>query len=414
MVGLRSAACQVKQARENVPVEQWLRGPDRQDFPWKVSVESPRLTFQQRYLVQVRAKISAPDLQKASSRRDLHFVLKVADEEGHWFPGEDYYRYPVPPGLDASSEIQFVAGVYLRPGNYVVALMAYDSVLENGDLWRQNVRVREPKDDPLPELGRDLPQVEFLKDVPHDSVLEHSGAFEEDAWELASGREWLSIPGARPLRIDVVLNFSPWPEPRRVSPFLRMRPMQWRTPTISDQRQSVARMLQIGSVLSGLGAKNGCVRVTGMQLQRMSMLFDGLDASHADWKKIGDEINKKDPNTIDVHALAGRTHVAEFLKQKLSALLADSSGCALQGEARRVIILVSPGVEFPEGTQLVRLAPEADSQVFYLKVGYDVPDDIERALKPAKPRRFTVEDPRKFRQALAEIIKDLGKAPGRK
>ncbi len=404
------AVCQiVGEASHSVPVEEWLRGPDRRDFPWKISVDAPRLTFQQRYLLQVHVKISAPELQKSSPRRDLHFVVKVADEERHWFPGEDYYHYPVPPALDASDEIQFAAGLYLRPGNYVLAVMAYDSVLKNGDLVRQNVRVPALKNDPLPHLDRDLPTVEFLREVPRGSVLEPRGTLQDDTWELGSGREWLPVADARPVRIDVVLNFSQWLEPRPLSLRARMHsPVEWVAPTLSEQRQMVARMLQIGSVLSDLGVQDGCVRVTGLDIIRMKVLFDDLDGSQADWKKIGDQVNKNDRNTIDVHALAGRTRVAEFLSQKLSALMADTSGCAGVEEVRRVIVMASPGVEFPEGTRLVRLAPESDRRLYYLKVGFDVPDDIERVLRPAKPRKFAVEEPRKFRQALAQIVKELG------
>jgi hypothetical protein len=54
-----------------VPVEQWLRGPDRRDFPWKVRLLKPRLTFQQRYLVQVRANLPVEVLQQGTRRGAL-------------------------------------------------------------------------------------------------------------------------------------------------------------------------------------------------------------------------------------------------------------------------------------------------------------------------------------------------------
>src|SRR5512140_2384498 len=109
-----------------IPVEEWLRGPDRRDFPWKVRLLRPQLTFQQRYLLQVRADLHVDVLQTGSEQRDLHFLVKVADERGRWFHGGEYTHYTVPPKLDGGNEIQFTSGLYLRSGKYVIAVIVYD------------------------------------------------------------------------------------------------------------------------------------------------------------------------------------------------------------------------------------------------------------------------------------------------
>ena len=43
-------------------IDEWLRGPDRQDFPWEVNVYKPRLTLQQRFLVQLHTSIDVNKL----------------------------------------------------------------------------------------------------------------------------------------------------------------------------------------------------------------------------------------------------------------------------------------------------------------------------------------------------------------
>src|SRR5690349_4707482 len=83
----------------NFPMAQWLSGPDRQDFKWRVELTSPHLTFQQRNLVQVRAYLDIPPLQD-DDHHDLFFVLNVADEKGNWLRDGSYKHYPLPPGLD--------------------------------------------------------------------------------------------------------------------------------------------------------------------------------------------------------------------------------------------------------------------------------------------------------------------------
>jgi hypothetical protein len=58
------ASAQTSETRPALPIDEWLRGPDREDFRWKVRVSRPRLTFQQRHLVQIRATVDADLVQR--------------------------------------------------------------------------------------------------------------------------------------------------------------------------------------------------------------------------------------------------------------------------------------------------------------------------------------------------------------
>src|SRR6266404_3096089 len=55
--------------------EVWLGGPDHHEFPWKVHLLGPYLTFQQRYLVQVRATTPVVSPGSNASGRELHFLV---------------------------------------------------------------------------------------------------------------------------------------------------------------------------------------------------------------------------------------------------------------------------------------------------------------------------------------------------
>src|SRR5207237_4670221 len=73
-----------------LPIEQWLAAGPHQEFKAKSKILRPRLTFQQRYLIRLVTTIDMPAMQKKSISRDLHHVIKVADESGRWFPEETY------------------------------------------------------------------------------------------------------------------------------------------------------------------------------------------------------------------------------------------------------------------------------------------------------------------------------------
>src|SRR5258708_15782507 len=165
------AFAQTSEALRPLPIDDWLGGPERQDFPWKIHLFAPRLTFQQRYLVQVRANIDTRVLQNAAPGADLHLLVKVSDDRGHWLSGENYNHFSVPPDLNDETEIEFDSGLYLRPGSYSIAVIAYDSVSGSGNLWRRPLRLQPLKDDPLPQMDRALPRVEFLPAFPTQSFL---------------------------------------------------------------------------------------------------------------------------------------------------------------------------------------------------------------------------------------------------
>jgi hypothetical protein len=193
----------------DLPIDEWLRGPDRQDFPWKIQVREPWLTFQQRHTVQVRAGFRLRELRKHGlSADDLHLVLKVAGPDGQWVPGEAYSPLQVKP--EYGDEIETVATFYARPGKYKLALIAYDVRNRRGNLWRGGLTVAGVKADPLPDADRSLPIVQFLPQVsaarPSRFFGVHRVVF--DASALGQGKLTLPVANERPLQIDIVANLS--------------------------------------------------------------------------------------------------------------------------------------------------------------------------------------------------------------
>ena len=163
-------------------IEDWIRVGERQDIPWKVSVQKPVLTFQQRQVVKVTADIDSNVLQKSTVHRDLLFVIKVADESGKWFPGENFVEQELTAPLDKSTKVEMESEVLLKPGKYRIGTVMYDSVLHQHNVGFSNVEVPAIKNDPLPHLLDPIPPVEFIR----GDDLPGANAFSESRVDLRS------------------------------------------------------------------------------------------------------------------------------------------------------------------------------------------------------------------------------------
>ena len=398
----------------NVPTMQWLAGADRKDYKWDVELMSPRLTFQQRNLVQVRAYVDVAQLV-GTGKHDLYFVLKVADAKGNWLPDDTHNHYPLPPDISKDNDIQFTAGFYAKPGTYTAALLLYDAEQSKGNVWRKQFEVKPPKHDPLPELDRNIPPIEFVDEVPEDALPVRSGAgfnhtrrFQyggtDEQWPPGHGIELLPVRSSsrRPLQIDVVLNVAPW-----IDPFMQARPSP------GSYRAEAGRMVQIGALLSHITVSTGCVRVSAVDLAKLEVVVDRVDGRQADWEKLGEKIRKHDHDTISVSVLSKQKSTAGFLRDFMTNIMVDGKGCG-GAEADHAIVLVSHDFSFPSGTSGDRFWPDSKCacRYYYVRVrGANTSDDLDKFFKPANPRRFDVHSPEEFRKTIAELLDDLS-SPG--
>lgn len=197
----------------DIPIDQWLQGPDRHDFRWKVHLNKPRLTYRQRDLVQIAVAFEMRDLVKAKvSLQDLHLVVKLAGQDGHWL-GQAYTRFDPPEGVAFAAELYGVVNVYVRPGTYRVAAMVYDILNRRGNLWRGTLHVPGVKNDPLPNAERNLSDVEFQPEPPNKPTIARLNPIRppklvDDPLGLGEGELFLPVDNVRPLQVDVFVNLS--------------------------------------------------------------------------------------------------------------------------------------------------------------------------------------------------------------
>lgn len=376
----------------DVPVAQWLQGPERRDFEWKVQLFGPWLSFQQRYVVGIRASMPVRKLLGAGvSLADLHFVVRVRDNSGQWLPGQHYSLFVPPPDIAKARGMQFFTHFYARPGNYSVAVLAYDSRNRRGNVWKSDFQVPVLKPDPLPEAGRNLPAVEFRPEMG------------SEPWAPEHARLYLPVANVRPVQLDVVVNLS------------LSGAMNTRYAEAPDwlYRTNAAVLLQIGRVLSQLDLKKGCVRFSAVDIVRQRVFADRTPGPDVDWGQLLRSVDLLQRNKIDVHVLGRQKLTPALFAKFLEQVSSGPSACGQAGEApAHALLVVSDAFLFPGKIEMTAVRPEVipGTQCYYLQVNSISGgnwDQIGRVLRPLHPTRWEFSNATRFREVVAHLIAEI-------
>ena len=394
-------------SNDSIPfdINEWLQYKKHRDFSWNVSVSKPALTLQQRFLVTVSASIRGNDLPASEKAYELYFVLKVADENGAWTPGYSHTQLAVPPRPSKYHYINVVAGVYLRPGRYTLALIVYDSVTKKGNIQRKKIKVPRPKGDVLPELDRTLSDVEFTTEAPLKSNARYSyrGQMSVLSYEpLAAGREWLPVKNNRRICIDIVANISPG--------------TYGNSKEFGRDYASPFAVLQVASVLSHLGLEHGSIRVSVLDTLEVKTYFYRQNAANLDWRYAGQALlYQDDPETIDYGELKAQTEASAYLVNTLHKVMGEDACMPDSESPLKIVLVVSGDLEFAERTPIHQIIPPelrknpTPVKIFHFRIRnyYGSDNDLEKTLAPANPQKFTFTEAYDFRKALADFISRL-------
>lgn len=376
-----------------------LKDPDRKDFPWQVWAADPYLTPQQRFLVAVRATINCGRLRRRELSRDMHFVLKIGSSDGRWLSEYSYTRVRVPPKLDKSFQIQYIGGLYLRPGRYVIALIAHDGVLKTTNVWRSSLTVNRLKKDPLPDLDKNLPDVEFIHEAP-ETYFSKGYFWYDPNWPLSSFWEWLPVKSGRCLCIDIIANTSVDSDKIR---------------SISRIPGSSSHVLKISSVLSHLKPNSGQVRVSILDAQRMKTHLYRRDAAGFDWKGASRLVERQNPDVIDADLLDPKSQGIDYLFNTIRKIANDVSCAPKEKSPLKILILVSGDLVLPMLSRLPAAAAQSllqdrSAAHFLCFIAGSAQNTylakILTKMEP-EPQIFSTRDPRIFRDTLASAISSL-------
>jgi hypothetical protein len=427
-----AAQLQVKplaKAPPEIPLAEWAAQGPVEQIRWKVRISKPELSIIQRQFVNIETSVSGKELHRQSGERELWFFAAVRAANGAWLPSRDTagVRLEAPP--PKSGDLVCETQLLVLPGEYTLVVALYDPGSEKRSVALRKLTIPAIRGDPLPELARNFPTVEFLQGGGRTNPPPRSAApagrrrfprtFEMRAYPsirpdvVGSSSEpvvhrpsrlWLPLETRRPLDLDIIVNFS------------TSEPYAGRG---DFHRKNLATMLGMMLVLSQISLPNGRICLTAVDVAGRSVLFEQENAGTLDWTRLRNKLAELNPYTVRARDLQERRKNAAFFREFLARKLAEPPA-ALHGaqgnstaaaEPQRVVIVVTSLLELARGSDLAPLAPPARKTHFYylryqISLG-NVFDDFGRIFAHLEPHRFHLDSPLAFRRALARMLADL-------
>ena len=403
-----------REAPPEIPFEQWIAETKHVELPWSINISPARLSILQRLVVEFRVKVPSKSLYLLGPTYQLFLDVRLKPAGAAWLSTHDVTGTRLHERMPKENHLEFSLRALVQPGEYTVGIILFDRISGLRSVAQRKLTVRPVSGDPLPEISRDLPVVEFFQrgvDEDHEALPElHS-------------RLWIPVATRRPVHIELLVNFAA-PEPGPNMPgSLARNARNLRT----LHQRNVARMLGIIKVLSQMELANGSMHITAFDLHRRNVLFEQDTRGELDWPRLRTALAQVNPLSIPVQALEGRRQNAAFLRELLQHRLPSpgaapahsgngsnggSDAHASDAEPLRVFIVVSSPVIFERGTDLSPVLPPRgdDFRVYHLQYKVSAAnlwDDLPRVLRELTPRRFELQTPDEFRRALARILADL-------
>lgn len=390
-----------------IPFPDWLAKGDHADLDWSTHISGSELSNYQRLWVHVSVGIGGSELAARRDHGKLIALIQFTDARG--------VHYRTHKALDLKNvakdgkppDLAYTQDVFVRPGDYRVALALFDAKTHDYNLALKSLHVPPLKHDALPDAWRDLPLIEFPEDTDPP-----------DSWFLPSSRCRLNLPLKTPnrARVTVLVNLT---GSERAARYMRA------------SRHNLETLIPALRVLSEIDVKNGSLDIVLLDLARRRVAFRQNDVRSLDWLGLKAALAAADNNLIDVHSLEHRKQNAQFFTREVKHLLSAPGETAL-------IVLSGPMI-FSAGENLrpLRMEPDCPCNIFYIRyhswfrrplsssffeqagarrpsnaapIGFGLRaqlDELEHTLSPLKPRLFDVAMPEQFRKALAGILLEI-------
>jgi hypothetical protein len=382
---LASAQDQPPLDLHSIPISDWLNAGDHTGIPWDFAVRDAYLRVDQRLEVLYMGNIDAKELNKTGPQHELFLISRVSSSDGEWLNDTSVMHQDIEEQLARHVQVQFAMRMVVQPGDYMLWVVLYDRKTGKYNVAKRHFKVPELRGDPLPDLYRRMPLVEF----PESSD-------DRNAPGYINGLLYLPVRNRRPLQVQLISMLSP--------------PEQWtgRSRILRTHNDDTVGAL---AALSQMELTDGTISITGLDLVRRQVLFDQRDFKRVRWNSLMDAIKKAQSPNISASALEGSKNNAAFFREFLDKRLTSDP---VQSDAMRVIIVVTSSRLFESGSDLRPLQIEGDChcRVYFLRFRLnvnDVFDELEKLIKPLHPHVFNLLNARDLRKALAEIVDDLGK-----
>jgi hypothetical protein len=367
---------------QTFPIAEWLAGGETAQIPWKVQIGKPELRTDQRYEIGYYGSIETKDLEWPGDSEELLYVSGVSSPDGDWIIPPKAGRQIFESKSSADPRILFGDCMFVRPGDYTISVVVYDSHSGKHSVTKRHIRQPDFSDEPLPQLSNTLPPALFPT----------ANGPDPKAPEATPGPLFLAVANKRPVAVQLISVVSP-PDAWSARPdFIR-----WTN----------NRLLAAMSVFSQMKLENGSISALSLDLVNQTTRFEQRDLQELDWSGLADTLPKlADASKVTLTALETRKGRAVFFRNVLSERLAE------KGAPLQIVVVLSGSVTFEKGSDLTPVVVDGDCDCrvyhirFKLAIG-DVYDDLEKLLKRLHPKTFNITSAHELRAALAEIVRDL-------
>ena len=367
---------------KSIPVADWLDEGEHAQIPWDLRVNEPYLRVDQRMEVSYAVSFRGKELNKIGHTHELFFISRVSTPDGEWLEEPSVSR-PVENQVSDHNQTQFYLRVCLNPGEYLLWVVLYHRETGRHNLAKRRIRVSDLRADPLPDMYTGTPLVEF----PEAGDMDQG---------FVKGRLHLPIHNKQNLQVQVISTLSP--------------PQQWlnRPRALRNEPDITAGAV---AALSQLEPEVGTVSIAGLDLVQQEVVYDEADVHGVDWPNFNKALKKAHTPSVSAKALQQSKNSGAFFREFLNQRIEDEAPDPLM---MRILIVVSTSQLFEHGSDLTPLQIEGDChcRVYHLRFrlnNNDVFDEIEKIIKPLRPKTFNLASPKEFRRAIADILSDLEK-----
>ncbi len=395
--GLMAAPCQ---AEENgapdpvfaaIPFDQWLSQSNQSRIHWTLHMSEPELSPHQRFAVDLYVEVDAAVLAKRRDEGRFLVLVQLTDE-----------KHRVWQNHQEANKAALTQSFFVLPGNYRIAVALFDSASGDHSVIQRTLHVAALKNDPLPEMWRDLPAVEFFAaDSP------------PGRWYLPSvgGRLKMVVETQHPVEVDLLVNLTP---AERLAASTRI------------QSRNLDALIPATKVLTQVTWRNAKLNIEWFDLARRRVTYQQDNVETLDWPKAGSALGEVNPGVIDVKSLEDRKYMADFFLNRIARRVRPFDQTA---QPRRVVIVLSATVFFDSGVDVhpIGIAPRPDVTLIYVRYqprprvvltldgrprriySPGLGDQLAPLLKPLAPRLFEVATPEQFRKSLAQLLELIAK-----
>lgn len=365
-------------------------GPHR-EIPWETHVRAFGLTNFQRILVRVEILVPSKEVVKRGGKDRLIAAVRFTDVAGHIYQdsGTMELTSGSMEGLEGNSHLSW--RVFALPGEYKVNMVLLDAASGQHNVVLHNLHVPPLKNDPLPDIWRDLPAIEFI------GAMENLDRFLHPEIQ---GRLHLPLVTRQPIQVELLVNLTA---------------SEVYKGSVRVNRINLGTLVPTLKTLSQIDIRNGTLNIVLLDTARRRTSFtqENIKADNFDWPRLKEAIAAANPAEVDVATIQHRTQNAAFFREAVAGMIREKPP-GKQGPAQVFILISSPmSFDFRQGLNETEVPRDCDCLFYHLRYDWapaaQAFDDLDSLLKPLKLHTFSVSSPEGLRKALASILAEISR-----